>query len=206
MTSVTHNVWSDKRFNCAVVVFALVGVLAGAWLGYSWYRRGKESAAYKDLSESIEAFAKLRGAQASEEKWIDVSKGFSVGAQRHTSSSLYPYFLVYEADALLQAGKQLEALAFLKEALPLINKKNSLYYLYALKLALVRIDAGEEQGKEELATLARDAANPMRTMARYYQALLSESVGDTDETMRLFKEVGIDGDSYWATLAQQKLA
>ena len=49
--------------------------------------------------------ASIQGAQ----KWNDVERAAQAGAQRHASTKLYPYFLAYKAEALIQQGKLKDA-------------------------------------------------------------------------------------------------
>ena len=185
----------------------LAGLLAAGWFGYSWYVRSKEQAAYKDLAESIDGYNKSR--LSGTEKWTDVERGFEEGAKRNASSKLQPYFLVYQADALIEEGKQKEALALYDKALGLIPRSNPLYFLYAIKRALMKLDATDDgmqkQGRQELTMLAHDTANPMQDMARYYSGLDALSQGDASTAENYFKEIS-QQSAYWYQKAQEKLS
>ncbi len=210
MLSLRGSGLQDKRVQYAILALLLCGILSAAWFGYTVYRAHAERSAYKDLAESIDGYAKVRGSVAKDEKWADVGAAFKVAAARHGSSHLHPYFLFYEADALLQQGKQKDALVLMQKGLAEVPKNQPLYYLYALKQALLKIDAEEtaSQGRQELDLLARDSANPVQDMARYYRAVDAELRGESAEAEKLFQELRTQGDpsSSWVHLAQNRRA
>lgn len=204
----TQELWTQKRVNTAAIILVCLGLAGAVWYGYTWYRRSKEQKAYKDLAESIDGYTKVRHSGGKAEKWADVERGFQTGAQRNSSSKLHPYFLAFQADALIEQGKLNEALALMNKAVNALSRTNPLYFLYALKRALMSIDSSDEatkkEGRQELASLAKDPANPMQDMARYYAGLESLGHGDKTEAQNFFKEIA-DQQSSWYLLAQDKL-
>lgn len=205
-SSMMQNVWNEKNSTYAALFLAIAGVAGAGWFGYSWYKRGQEQAAYKDLAESIEGYVKARNQG---QRWADVERGFQSGAQRHSSSALQPYFLVYQADALIELGKQQEALAIMDKALGMIARTNPLYYLYALKRALIRIDMQEaaiqKQGREELHALAKDSSNPAQDMARYYAGVDALLHSDKEAGEKFLTDISQES-GLWHQLAQDKLS
>src|SRR5262245_58907145 len=131
MMPVTQDMLSEKRIYYGMGILALAGLLAAGWFGYSWYVRNKEQAAYKELAESIDAYIKSTGYGYNLEKLVDSERAFGVGAQKHTSSRLHPFFLAYQADALIQQGKQKDAVALFDKLITEIDRKHPLYYLFA---------------------------------------------------------------------------
>ena len=208
MPQITQDVWTQKRIYSTAGILVLAGLLGAGWLGYSWYMRSKEQSAYKDLAESIDGYTKTRMMPGGAEKWVDVERGFRAGAERNPSTKLQPYFLAFEAEALLEQGKSKEAIGLLDKAVGMISRNNSLYFLYALKRALMKIDSSDEvlqkSGRQELAELAKDTANPVQDMARYYSGLDALSRGDTAAAKNFFQEVG-QPTSFWYQMAQDKL-
>ncbi len=209
MPHLTQEIWTQKRINTAAGILALAGLAGAGWFGYSWYMRSKEQVAYKDLAESIDGYVKSRISGGNAEKWIDVERGFQAGAKRNTSSKLQPYFLAFEADALIEQGKIKEAAILIDKAVGMISRDNPLYFLYAIKRALIKIDSSDEgmekQGRQELAALAKDTANPMQDMARYYSGLDALSQGDKTAARNFFQEIG-QPTSFWYQTAQEKLS
>lgn len=170
-----HDYITQKQLYAGATVLIAAALAGATWYGYTWYKNNLEHTAYKDLAESIDGFIKTRDNAEGPSKWVDVERGFAAGAARNTSSKLHPYFLVYEADALHEQGKQKEAIVLMDKAVHALARTNPLYYLYALKSALMKIDTSDEalqkQGRQELSTLAQDAANPLQEKARSYSAL-----------------------------------
>lgn len=177
MISAVSDAWNDKRTTYGILFLVVAALCAAGWYGYSYYVDRKEQAAYKDLAESIDGYVKARSLEQGEQNWADVERAFDVGAQRHGSSSLYPYFLAYKADALVQQGKLKEAAAVLDTVVSNIGKQQPLHSVYALKRALVKIDSDDEplrtQGKAELTALAQDLKSPVHTLAAQYKDKLS---------------------------------
>lgn len=216
-SQLTSNKALQNNINLAAGAFALVGLLVAGWYGYSWYNRSKEQAAYKDLAESLDAYSKVRQSMGhGEEKWTDIERGFKEGAQRNSSSKLQPYFLVFQADALIEQGKHQEALPLMDKAVSLLSKSNPLYYQYAIKRALMKTDAADEatqkQGRQELADLAKDATNPLQDMARYYAGLDALNQGDRSAAETILKEIqpgakesAMRDSNVWHNLAQEAL-
>ncbi len=142
---------------------------------------------------------------------MDSERAFLAGAEAHRSSALYPYFLTFQADAFIRLGKLSEAAEIFDAAVKSMGKKHPLYFLYALKAALVKIDTKdatrEKEGRATLDSLSRNRANPLQEMALYYSGLDASSLGDEARAQAKFKEVVARGkkDSYWYQLADMKL-
>lgn len=164
---------NDNRVLYGIGLLVFAGLCAAGWFGYSYYVGTKEQAAYKDLAELIDGYVKAHSLDQGAQKWTDVERAFDVGAQRHSSSALYPYFLAYKAEALVQQGKLKEAAGVLDMVVSKINTQQPLYSVYALKRALVKIDSNDEllrkQGQDELAELAKDVKSPVHTLAAQYK-------------------------------------
>jgi hypothetical protein len=202
--------FSDKNIYYGSVVAALFGLAAAGWYGYTWYKRGQERAAYKSLAETVEGYTKFVGGY-NPEKLADSERAFRAGAQAHSSSGLYPFFLFFQADTLIEQDKLKEAVGLLDTALSKMSAKQPLYYEYALKRALVKIDVDDaslqKQGRDELETLMRDGANPSQDMALYYGALDAQARGDKITAAKRFEEIVAHGKtkSYWHQLAETQL-
>lgn len=169
----TTSFLNDKRSQYALGLAVFVALGLAGWFGYSYYTGLQEQAAYKDLAESIDGYVKAHSLDLGAQKWNDVERAFESGAQRHTGSKLYPYFLAYKAEALVQQGKLKEAAGVLDTVVSNINTQQPLYSVYALKRALIKIDTNDEilgkQGKDELLALVNDPKSPMHTLAAHYK-------------------------------------
>ena len=204
----TRNMYKDMYLYAGMGVFLIGTIIGAGYFGYSWYRNAKEEAAYKDLSESLEGYAKVAGSPGLSQKdasakWAEVLQALEVGAQLHSSSSLYPYFLAYQADVLEQQEKNAQALPILDKAVALMDKSHPLYYLYVLKAALMKSDSSDaataQKGRELVEELANDNANPFQDKARYYSALGARSRGETDAAQKRLQQIITAGDesSVW---------
>ncbi len=213
-----QDIWTQKRIHALAGILALAGLVGAAWAGYTWYKRSKEQGAYRDLAQSIDGYLKMRYGASEMGKWADVEKGFEAGAGRNASSKLLPFFLAYQADALIEQGKLKEAIGLMDRSVSLLSPANPLYFLYAIKRALLKIDFSDaqtqQQGRKELDALMQDTTNPMQDMARYYSGVDALSQGDTAKAQNLFGQIRAhvpsqsgteEADSLWYQMAQEKL-
>lgn len=142
---------------------------------------------------------------------MDSERAFLAGSVAHKSSSLYPFFLAFQADALIRLGKLVEAAEQLDSALAAMDKRNPLYYLYALKTALVNIDTKdatrEQRGRVLLDSLSTDVANPLQEMALVYSGLDARARGEKSLALTKFNDVLARSkkDSFWRQLVEMKL-
>src|SRR5207244_3366268 len=81
--------------------------------------------------------------QTSGSDWAMVESLFQAGAQAHSRSYLYPYFLLFQADALLKQDKKIDALGVMEKALAAASVKDPLQPLLKLKSALIKIDSDD---------------------------------------------------------------
>jgi tetratricopeptide (TPR) repeat protein len=202
---------SDKRLFYVAYVVVGLGVVGTGIYGYRWYQAGKEQAAYKELAQSIDAYERITMLADSEKELQDSERAFKAGAEGHSSSALYPFFLAFEADTLIRLGKIDEAAVLLDKAVKAMGQSNPLYHLYALKAALVKLDTQDatlqQEGRASLDSLASMAANPLQDMALYYAGLYADTKGDHSTAVTRFKEIIAHGkkDSYWYQRADEKV-
>lgn len=211
MKPMIQDAMSDRRIYYGMAFLAISALVSAGWFGYAWYNRSLEQAAYKDLALSIDGYIKVQHAGSTPEKWTDVTRAFEVGAERHPSSKMHPYFLIYQADTLIAQGKLKEAIALMDKALLEIDRKQPLYTTFALKRALLKMDSDDasqqKQGREELELLSQDATNPMQDMALYYSGLDAENRSDKAHAEKQYKEIIAHKQerSYWYQRALQKV-
>lgn len=138
----------------------------GIWFGYDFYQGKINQKAQTDLFELVEAY--LKAVKKADKNQIDdAEQAFKVSAQRHKNSNFYPYFLAYQADALIWQNKLKDGVTVLEEAVKALGKidqNQPLYYLYSTKLAQVKLDVPEfkMEGSEELEKLSKLAQNPYK--------------------------------------------
>lgn len=195
----------------SVIIFVLALILTGTWFGYAWYIKSYEQAAHKDLAYNIDEYYRHFSSSIDELFLNDIKRAFEIGAKRHSHSNLYPYFLAYQADALVHLGKYNEAIEIMDKMLQAMPKKNNLYYLYAIKSALMKLDTKEsklkEQGLSLLKNFSQDENNPLRDMSLYYYALYLFYNNQKDMAQKLWQELiaRSDKDSGWHQLALERI-
>jgi tetratricopeptide (TPR) repeat protein len=190
--------------------------LLAAWLmmfGYRWYNARRDMAAQYAFARAMEQFAQAQHTKT--DSWAYVESAFKFGYEQHSSSNLAPYFLAFQAQALLNQGKQQEALDLLNKTIAMIPTSSPLISLYKTKKALVMIDSQDQTqhdaGLQELISMAHDAKNRYRDEAMYYLGLYYASLGDVEHAraewnllVQAFPAQGQVGSVY-AELAQARL-
>lgn len=188
----------------------LVAALIGGY-GYYWYKTRLEYNAQRDFAESAEDYYKLFASAKAGKAWHDVEQGLAYRAEQNKNSTLAPYFLVYQADALLQEGKTAQALTILNNALSQLPKSSPIYYLYSIKRALIKLDSEQEaeraQGVSELDKLSTEKDNPYQDMASYYRGYHAWNIGSKAEARQIWSQMSkfAQQGSPWAQLAFVKL-
>ncbi len=194
----------------AGIAVVCVGIMC--WYGFSWYKVRQNQRAHIGLSFCIEAYHK-----AQLEEGADFSSAiqlFRDGYAIHGSSSLAPFFLVYEADILLQQGNRHDAIPVLKKAVETLGN-SPLAYLYKTKHALVMMDSNEtdikQQGLDALLALAREPKNQYSDNALYFLGRYYAVNNQRDEARMIWQELaeiyevnGADA-SPWAERAWEAL-
>ena len=158
-----------KKHTKELVATLVAGIAIGAGLYYfRVYRVGLEQEAYVALSQTLEQFNKAYTGAGS---WDDAAIAAQAGYRQHARSSLASQFLALQADILLQEGKHDEALETLSKAFSYMPSSSSVYYLYALKLARVKLDSADEptqaQGLQELIALTTEKNNNYQDQALF---------------------------------------
>ncbi len=198
----------ERRYGRAVI-FGLLILIAGSasWGGYSMYVRHREQQASSDLMQYIKDYHQAAGAESTD--WNYLANLFKMGYRQHSHSTLAPFFLLYQADALVQDNERQEALSLLDQALVALGVESPLYTTYAVKKALLVLEDNAQQGIADLQKLAQDKANKQRDMAQYYLGLYYWMHNDSAQAKVAWAEL-IDSQSAekqersaWALQAQQ---
>ncbi len=203
-----------------VIHYGLMGILAvlvvvGLWLLRSSVVSYRERNAQKALSASLaESFnAQYRGDHVD---WNLIARNDMQAAEDNSSSSLKPYFLALQADALSKAGDAAKALEVMDTMLNSMSSRDPLMPLYALKRALMQLDAQEqttqERGLAVLEQLARDTSNEYQDAAQFYLGHYYWTHDKTDKAQQVWqalvaeRRVETGMRSPWADLASSKLS
>lgn len=177
----------------------------GVW-GYKFYNRSAGERAHGVLAQAVELYQRAER-ENTEALWNDTELALSQGYQQFSGSAVAPYFLALQSEVAFNKGDFEKARDFLSQALTVMKKSSPLYPAYAIKLALMKIDAGDAAGREELQALANSTDSQGRDMALYYQGVIDFDSGDRAGAEKawsvLIKDFG--SDSVWAQAAKQQL-
>lgn len=186
---------------CATLV--LLGVF-----GYRLYKTNKEEKAQEVFSACMHEYDK---AERDEKLWPNAELVFRLGFQENGSTAMAPYFLAFQAEALLHMDKFEQARTCMEQAVSL-SYGTPIYYLYATKHALMMMDDAEtsnvQKGLDMLDRLAQDEKNSTRDMALYYLGLYHWEKDEREKatkTWDLLAQLTIkEPASPWAQLALEK--
>lgn len=194
----------------AGLVIALVIGAAGS--GYHWYSHVQEQRAHKILADCMHEYDK---AVSGVQDWSSVEQAFTLGYEKHSGSSLAPYFLAYKADVLIKQNKKDEAVVIFDTMAEQLSVSSPLYNPYMTKRALVKMDMTDELtrkvGLQELTTLANDTTNSHRDMALYYLGLYYWAAQDIKQAQGIWTNLvalqteSKESRSPWAVLVETKL-
>lgn len=203
---------SSRSVYKKIALYAVLGICValGSYYGYRWYVVQREKAAQKVFAECV---LKYRMAGEDATLWPEVQAMFTHGYTAHRSSNLAPYFLVYQADSMMQQGKFEDAVEHMRRAVVSMPSHAPVYHLYKTKYALMRFDlAGQEQeALSDLQALAYDTHNIYRDMALYYLGLYHWTHDNMQEAHHIWDDLlAVDSDrssqSGWAALVHEKRA
>lgn len=205
-----------RRAIRALTIGAIVtlAITASLW-GYSYYGAYRAKNAQKELASCIELYEKAASAGATAALWPSVEMACKLGYERHSGSSLAPYFLSYQADALIKQNKIDEAITVMGAMVSDLSKSSPLYSMYATKYALMQMDATDSAvraaGLQTLAKLAEDTQNAQRDEALYYVGLYNWHNNDLAQAKEAWQKlVDIPAEtqekaSPWASLVVERL-
>jgi hypothetical protein len=200
---------SDRRFILAMLSVAGLGLATGGvWLAYKHHATTRDSKAQLIFAEQLEQFEHIRmNPDATIEMWESIDQGFAQGYNTHSNASLAPYFLAYEADAALHVGNRNRAIELLEKAIKKMGAASPLYYLYAIKLGMIRLEscdrATSEQGRRDLLTYGQETRNPYQGLAWYQLWLYAWMAHDTELSSLAMTK--LKAFAQWEHLAREKL-
>lgn len=207
----------NTRIYIAVFILGIVGV--GGYYAYSWHSNNVQKLAQKAFSESLEVykqalsldFAKEVPEKDRQNLWAEAEIAFKTGYQQNKSSTLAPFFLAYEAQALLKQNKLDQAYEALSDGLKKIPSSSPFSYLYQVTQALIEIDKQDVQkGVDSLEKLTKDKNNPLKDMAVFYLGEYYLSNNEIAKARLQFESLDsmktdAKQDSPWVTLAKARL-
>jgi predicted negative regulator of RcsB-dependent stress response len=132
---------------------------------------------------------------------------FQTGYEQNKKSTIAPFFLAFESDALIKLGKFEDAYKILVDAVGQFSKNSPYYYLYSIKLALMEIDKKDAQkGIEDLNILIKDSNNIFKDMAAFYLGEYYWANNNIDKAKEQFQiALAYNPESTWGNLAKMRL-
>lgn len=196
----------ERRFWIAVTTLVIAVTIAWfGWWGYSAFAIARDRRAQLAFVEQLDQFDAIRAnPDADPIAWEALEIGFARGYVDHSSSSLAPFFLAFQAEALIHKGLHDEALKLMDKAVAGMRSGSDVYYLYATKRAVMRLDSAtaevSAQGKRELLDLAQNSNNSSQGLAWYH--LLQYAIVHNDEDLRKLAHSKLQ---IYPVLAQQQV-
>lgn len=194
-----------------VPLFCLLGGVG--YFFYSFYARDQQERAQLAFSQTMH---EIQQSHKNAELWPNAELAAKTGYRTYKSTSFGPYFLMLESQAALAQGNMQDGYKLLAEAVRQMGTSSPLYYLNAIKLALVKLDVDDitvqNEGFQELEKLAYDNNNTQRDEALYYLGDYYMNHGDTPKALHVWQELKKDFSSTqstsaspWTLLAEDKI-
>lgn len=196
----------------SIVFFCAVTLLVASF-GYKLWSAKKERAAQYDFSALMTEYETM--SQDKNPEWDALLTKFEKNYEKHSGSSLLPYYLGYKVRILLHQDKRDEALATL-DTMITDMPGSPVIALYKMERALMQLDSADEATKEAglsaLHTLAHDAHNDYRDSAQYYLGRYYWAQNDIHAAKQIWQQLVDEqrdeklAPSPWVQHVQDKLA
>jgi tetratricopeptide (TPR) repeat protein len=209
-------VFGDLKYAKQTAFAALAaGLIAAGYYGHRWYRVNQEQSAQQLFSHNVEEFERALE-EGKKDDWANVESLFKLGYDQYSHSALAPFFLIYQAQAMLKQGKSTQAFQTIDTAVQQMSADSPLADVYKASIALMRIDSNDKETQEAgISQLQALADTPLSTgfdIASYYLGLYYMTQNNENKAKEIWQKL-IDsqkdqpkmGQSPWAKLAQQKL-
>lgn len=198
------------------IIIAVLGLIiaGGTLLMYRWYVSYRERASQRIFTQYVDEY---RRAYQQNAGWEAVEDLFQLGADQQSNSYLHPYFLIFQADALIKEDKKEAALVTLEKAVNALDASDAVAPLFKMKYALLQIDmpdeATQQVGLKNLISLTQDETNKFRDAAQFFLGDYYWAQGNIQEAQNVWnalvqaqQDADISTVSPWAQRAHQKLA
>ena len=208
----SKNGWA-RAFRAAVCAVAIMALAGAGVFAYRWYAAYRDGQAHSAFAASFEQYH--AASQSENPDWTTIAGLFAIGYSTHARSNLAPFFLLMQAQAVQKQGQEAQARTLVQRALDQLPTSSPLYYLYALKHALMQLDATDEDtqraGFTQLQTLAHQDGNLHADAARYHLGAYYWAQDDLNNAQKEWQElIKIYGKaqampSPWARQAEKQL-
>lgn len=207
----------NDHYSRELTIAACLGLLvAGGYYSYRWYTNNKNSAAHALFSQNLEELERVMQ-DGKQEDWASIQTLFKLGYDQYPKSSLAPYFLAYQAEALIKQGELEQAISTMHKAVDQMPSNSPVLGLYKTKVALMELDSAntdtQKTGLESLHAIAQHAGSTAQDVAAYHLGLYYWVKNDTAQAKHVWTALieathskDKAGKSPWAAKAQEKLA
>lgn len=150
----------------------------------------RERAAQYDFSALMTEYETM--SREKNPQWSALLEKFEKNYDKHSSSSLLPYYLGYKVQILLAQDKKDEALATLDKIISDIPGSPMLA-MYEMERALIQLDGTNSElqnvGLETLKKLSSNSDNMFRDSAQYYLGRYYWAQNDTDAARAVWQQL-----------------
>lgn len=195
-----------------IIGFAVGLILLGGFYGYRWYRTNQEEIAQRVFSQSVQEYERVLK-EGKAQDWASVETLFKIGYSQYSHAALAPFFLVYQAQAMIKQDKTVQAHELLSQAVNAMSPSSVLYPLFKIKLALMTMETNAQEAVAQLQLLADDTSSHFSDAAAYYLGeyywIHNDHLHAKEAWQKMIDATKTDkklGQSPWALLAQEKLA
>lgn len=194
------------------VLFSCILVLMIMCFAYKWWTVKREREAQYDFSVLMTEYETISHEKNPE--WSELLKKFEKKYEKHSSSSLLPYYLNYKVQILLHQDKRDEALVLLDKIVGEV-RHSPLIFLYQMEQALLQLDSPEAEVKNKglnvLIDLAHNSDNQYRDSAQFYLGRYYWTMNDIEGARNIWQQLVDEqrdeklAPSPWAYYVQDKL-
>lgn len=172
-----------------IVFFCAIGIAVLSF-GYKLWSAKRERAAQYDFSALMTEYETI--SQDKNPEWDALLKKFEKIYEKHSSSSLLPYYLGYKVRILVHQGKRDEALATLNTIIADMPG-SPVIALYEMERALMQLDSLDETvkstGLDALIRLSHDTNNDYRDSAQFYLGRYYWASNDIDAARKVWQQL-----------------
>jgi len=158
-----------KNARHVLLIIGLILFFISVACGYMLWMNEQNKAAQRYFGLLIMEYNQVK--QEQDFDWQNLLTKFEKGFDKHSRSSLLPYYKDYAVNILLKQNKKNEALALL-DSIILDTQASPLSSLYKMERAIMALDMPEADMKQlaedSLMALADDQSNQFRDSALFY--------------------------------------
>lgn len=154
-----NNILKYKKY--VIAGAATIAIIVSAVIVYNLYDNHRNVRAHKEMLEALKVYEApvIAATQAKnsdglwqfsseQEKWNKVQDVFAKAYNNNRGAGIAPFFLTFQADALVYLGKWDEAVKVMNQAIGEMSSKE-LQAIYKVKVALIKLDSSNEAYKKE---------------------------------------------------------